>query len=106
MRSTLLLAVSAIALAPPPALAAGPIQIACEEHRETAKVDCVCAQNKADEHLSAEDQVLAADFIAKRADPMQLMQMRGQDGAMAFMDDFAAWGEASSSTCGTPPPGG
>jgi hypothetical protein len=103
MRLPVLLA--ALAAIPSVALASGPVQTACEEHRDSANVDCACAQAKADEHMSAEDQVLAADFIAQRADPMQLMQMRGQQGAMAFLADFQAWGEASNAACGTPPPG-
>jgi len=99
MRKTVLIA--AFLAFPGAALASGPIQTACEQDPDAAKVDCACAQATADQHLSADDQVLAADFIAKRADPMQLIQMRGQQGAMAFMNDFAAWGEASNASCGT-----
>ena len=94
--ATALLAIPALAHA------SGPIQTACEESPEASAVDCACAQEKADIHLSPEDQVLAADFIAKRADPMSLMQKRGQQGAMDFMNDFAAWGEASNAACGAP----
>ena len=92
---------AALATIPTLALASGPIETACEQDPDAAKVDCACAQATADQHLSAEDQVLAADYIGKRADPMKLVQTRGQQGAMAFLSDFQAWAEASNAACGT-----
>lgn len=100
MRQTILAIV--LLFAPGVALASGPIKTACEESPEGRSVDCNCAQQQADIHLSPEDQVLAADFIANRADPASLIQRRGQQGAMDFMNDFAAWGEASNAACGAP----
>jgi hypothetical protein len=92
---------AAFAAIPGLALASGPIQTACEQDPDAAKVDCACAQTTADQHLSPDDQLLAADYITKRADPMKLVQSRGQQGAMAFLGDFQAWAEASNAACGT-----
>ncbi len=85
-----------------PALATGPIQSACELSPEGATVDCACAQNVADEHLSSEDQAIAAEYISGRANPMLLVQERGEAGAQEFIEKFSAWGTASSEACGSP----
>lgn len=95
-----------LALAAFPAFASGPIYDAClaSPESKTTSVDCGCAQDQADKHLSAADQQTAAGFIAKTSDPMTIIQSMGQDEALRFVGEFQKWGEAAHVHCGAPSP--